>query len=49
MNVLTGVGQAINRYGLALTLAWIGFGKYIKVTSTAAESDRLLLRCGCGV
>jgi uncharacterized membrane protein YkgB len=24
-------GQAISRYGLALTLAWIGFGKYIKM------------------
>jgi uncharacterized membrane protein YkgB len=28
---LSGVGQAISRYGLALTLAWIGFGKYIKM------------------
>jgi uncharacterized membrane protein YkgB len=25
------IGQAISRYGLALTLAWIGFGKYIKM------------------
>jgi uncharacterized membrane protein YkgB len=30
---LSGVGQAISRYGLALTLAWIGFGKYIKMES----------------
>jgi uncharacterized membrane protein YkgB len=28
---LSFVGQAISRYGLALTLAWIGFGKYIKM------------------
>jgi Protein of unknown function, DUF417 len=28
---LSVVGQAISRYGLALTLAWIGFGKYIKM------------------
>ena len=28
---LSAVGQAISRYGLALTLAWIGFGKYIKM------------------
>jgi uncharacterized membrane protein YkgB len=27
------VGQGISRYGLALTLAWIGFGKYIKMES----------------
>lgn len=25
------VGQAVSRYGLALTLAWIGFGKYVKM------------------
>jgi uncharacterized membrane protein YkgB len=30
---LSGIGQAISRYGLALTLAWIGFGKYIKMES----------------
>ena len=28
---LSAAGQAISRYGLALTLAWIGFGKYIKM------------------
>jgi uncharacterized membrane protein YkgB len=28
---LSAVGQAISRYGLALTLACIGFGKYIKM------------------
>jgi uncharacterized membrane protein YkgB len=28
---LSSVGQAVSRYGLALTLAWIGFGKYIKM------------------
>ena len=27
------IGQAVSRYGLALTLAWIGFGKYIKMES----------------
>jgi uncharacterized membrane protein YkgB len=30
---ISGFGQAISRYGLALTLAWIGFGKYIKMES----------------
>lgn len=30
---LTSIGQAVSRYGLALTLAWIGFGKYIKMES----------------
>jgi uncharacterized membrane protein YkgB len=30
---LSSIGQAIARYGLALTLAWIGFGKYIKMES----------------
>jgi uncharacterized membrane protein YkgB len=30
---LSAVGQAISRYGLALVLAWIGFGKYIKMES----------------
>ena len=28
---LSVVGQVVCRYGLALTLAWIGFGKYIKM------------------
>jgi uncharacterized membrane protein YkgB len=28
---LSSVGQAVSRYGLAVTLAWIGFGKYIKM------------------
>lgn len=28
---LSAVGAAISRFGLALTLAWIGFGKYIKM------------------
>jgi uncharacterized membrane protein YkgB len=28
---LSALGHAISRYGLALTLAWIGFGKYIKM------------------
>jgi uncharacterized membrane protein YkgB len=27
------IGQAVSRYGLALTLAWIGFGKFIKMES----------------
>ena len=30
---MSSVGQAISRYGLALVLAWIGFGKYIKMES----------------
>jgi uncharacterized membrane protein YkgB len=28
---LCSIGQAVSRYGLALTLAWIGLGKYIKM------------------
>jgi uncharacterized membrane protein YkgB len=28
---LSSIGQAVSRYGLVLTLAWIGFGKYIKM------------------
>ena len=28
---LYSIGQAVSRYGLALTLAWIGFGKYVKM------------------
>jgi uncharacterized membrane protein YkgB len=28
---LCSIGQAVSRYGLALTLAWIGFGKYVKM------------------
>jgi uncharacterized membrane protein YkgB len=32
-NRLSSIGQAITRYGLALVLAWIGFGKYIKMES----------------
>jgi uncharacterized membrane protein YkgB len=30
---LASIGQAVSRYGLALTLAWIGFGKFIKMES----------------
>ncbi len=30
---LCSVGQVVSRYGLALTLAWIGFGKYVKMES----------------
>jgi uncharacterized membrane protein YkgB len=29
--LLYSIGQAVSRYGLALTLAWIGFGKYVKM------------------
>jgi uncharacterized membrane protein YkgB len=28
---LCSVGQVVSRYGLALTLAWIGLGKYVKM------------------
>jgi uncharacterized membrane protein YkgB len=28
---LSSIGQAVSRYGLALALAWIGVGKYIKM------------------
>jgi uncharacterized membrane protein YkgB len=30
---LTSAGQAISRYGLVVVLAWIGFGKYVKMES----------------
>jgi uncharacterized membrane protein YkgB len=29
--LLTQTGQRVSRYGLALVLAWIGFGKYVKM------------------
>jgi uncharacterized membrane protein YkgB len=32
-NRVSALGQAISRYGLALVLAWIGFGKYVKMES----------------
>ena len=44
---LSAVGQAISRYGLALTLAWIGFGKYMKMEAGADRTqpvDELGLR-----
>jgi uncharacterized membrane protein YkgB len=42
-NRLSSVGQAISRYGLALVLAWIGFGKYIKMESRVLiEHSRLM-------
>src|SRR5271155_2556451 len=28
---LTGCGRLISRYGLVVVLAWIGFGKYVKM------------------
>jgi uncharacterized membrane protein YkgB len=31
--VLTSGGQLISRYGLVIVLAWIGFGKYVKMES----------------
>lgn len=31
--LLTSAGQLISRYGLVVVLAWIGFGKYIKMES----------------
>ena len=30
---LTRLGQLISRYGLVVVLAWIGFGKYVKMNS----------------
>ena len=30
---LTRAGQLISRYGLVVVLAWIGFGKYVKMDS----------------
>src|SRR5882724_2659146 len=30
---LTRVGQVLSRYGLVVVLAWIGFGKYVKMDS----------------
>ena len=31
--MLTHTGQIIARYGLVVVLAWIGFGKYVKMES----------------
>lgn len=31
--LLTRTGQLVSRYGLVLVLAWIGFGKYVKMES----------------
>ena len=31
--MLRDVGQTISRYGLVIVLAWIGFGKYVKMES----------------
>lgn len=30
---LTRAGQLVSRYGLVIVLAWIGFGKYVKMES----------------
>lgn len=30
---VTRVGQTVSRYGLVVVLAWIGFGKYVKMES----------------
>ena len=30
---LTRLGQLVSRYGLVIVLAWIGFGKYVKMES----------------
>lgn len=30
---LTSAGQLVSRYGLVIVLAWIGFGKYVKMES----------------
>ena len=32
-NSVTRVGQLVSRYGLVVVLAWIGFGKYVKMES----------------
>jgi uncharacterized membrane protein YkgB len=32
-NYLMGIGQTVSRYGLVVVLAWIGFGKYVKMES----------------
>jgi len=32
-SAVTRVGQMISRYGLVVVLAWIGFGKYVKMDS----------------
>jgi uncharacterized membrane protein YkgB len=40
---LSTIGLAVSRYGLALVLAWIGFGKYIKMESrTLIEHSPLM-------
>ena len=30
---ITRLGQLVSRYGLVIVLAWIGFGKYVKMES----------------
>jgi uncharacterized membrane protein YkgB len=32
-DLLTSAGQLVSRYGLVVVLAWIGFGKYVKMES----------------
>lgn len=32
-NYLTRIGETVSRYGLVVVLAWIGFGKYVKMDS----------------
>src|ERR1700751_351555 len=41
---VSSVGQAVSRYGLALTLAWIGFGKYIKMEARVLIEHSPLMR-----
>lgn len=39
----TGLGQLVARYGLVLVLAWIGFGKYVKMESRVLIENSPLL------
>jgi uncharacterized membrane protein YkgB len=42
-NYVTRIGQTVSRYGLVVVLAWIGFGKYVKMESRVLiEHSRLM-------
>jgi uncharacterized membrane protein YkgB len=38
--VLMQVGQLVSRYGLVIVLAWIGFGKYVKMEACLSSTAR---------
>ena len=42
---LTRSGQLISRYGLVVVLAWIGFGKYVKMEARVLIEHSLANSC----